>query len=304
MTTIRYVEELAMNACPSLATYHQDGWTLKWANGYTRRANSVYPLQMTSESIEESVRQCESFYFSHQLPTHFKLTSDSSLESLDDYLEQQGYVYEGQSFLQIIDIPSVTCSSVMMQVTEEATVSEAWLKSFNAMNQSSQNVHEQKALYDTLSHTTCYFTAFDNGEIVGHGLVVYENGEKWVGLFQIAISPAHRQKGLGKALVAHMLDWGTRHGAKKAYLQVLANNLPALRLYESLGFRKLYSYWYRTKHSTNQNKVISSEKNYVTTLKRPPAKAGGFGHEMSTTKVVTKTEVILKHLMLKQAESD
>jgi len=37
----------------------------------------------------------------------------------------------------------------------------------------------------------------------------------------------------------------------------------------------------------------------LTMLKRPPAKAGGFGHEMSATKVAIQAEVLLKVHKLK-----
>ena len=44
---VRHIKELAVNAWPSLQTL-LDGWVLRFANGYTRRANSVnllYPSE-------------------------------------------------------------------------------------------------------------------------------------------------------------------------------------------------------------------------------------------------------------------
>ena len=41
---IRYLEELSLNALPSLENIFLDGWVVRFANGYTKRANSVNPL--------------------------------------------------------------------------------------------------------------------------------------------------------------------------------------------------------------------------------------------------------------------
>ena len=42
-----------------------------------------------------------------------------------------------------------------------------------------------------------------------------------------------------------LLHWGAEAGATSAYLQVRAQNTPALRLYESMGFKTAYGYHYR-----------------------------------------------------------
>jgi hypothetical protein len=48
LMTVRQFEELTINTWPSLQTCCYDGWILRFARGYTRRANSVYPLYDSS----------------------------------------------------------------------------------------------------------------------------------------------------------------------------------------------------------------------------------------------------------------
>jgi len=53
----------------------------------------------------------------------------------------------------------------------------------------------------------------------------------------VGVTPEHRGLGLGRALVLKSL-WGFREaGLRSAYLEVTANNRPAVQLYRSLGFR-------------------------------------------------------------------
>jgi GNAT superfamily N-acetyltransferase len=42
-----------------------------------------------------------------------------------------------------------------------------------------------------------------------------------------------------------MLGWAQENGARHAYLGVVELNSPARRLYDKLGFREAYRYWYR-----------------------------------------------------------
>ena len=60
--TIRLIEELAFNAWPSLQTLLLDGWVVRFANGYTRRANSVNPLYPSEQAADAKIQACEQFY--------------------------------------------------------------------------------------------------------------------------------------------------------------------------------------------------------------------------------------------------
>lgn len=55
----------------------------------------------------------------------------------------------------------------------------------------------------------------------------------------LGIAPGHRGRGLGTVLLFHSLAGFRLAGIRKAFLEVTAQNLGAVRLYEKLGFRKV-----------------------------------------------------------------
>ncbi len=66
----------------------------------------------------------------------------------------------------------------------------------------------------------------------------------WIGFRSIEVAPEHRRQGLGRHVMAALLEWGAERGATTAYLQVLGDNEPALALYEGLGFTEHHRYRY------------------------------------------------------------
>ncbi len=52
----------------------------------------------------------------------------------------------------------------------------------------------------------------------------------------VAVREDFRGRGIGKALLEHVLEAGARRGAERATLEVRRSNTPARRLYERLGF--------------------------------------------------------------------
>lgn len=53
----------------------------------------------------------------------------------------------------------------------------------------------------------------------------------------VAVAEAERRRGLGRVLVAGALDWFHRTSCKEARVVTQAANVPAQRVYQSLGFR-------------------------------------------------------------------
>ncbi len=52
----------------------------------------------------------------------------------------------------------------------------------------------------------------------------------------IAVDPACRRRGLGSLLMRHLLALAAAEGTTRALLEVRRSNVPAIRLYETLGF--------------------------------------------------------------------
>jgi ribosomal protein S18 acetylase RimI-like enzyme len=89
------------------------------------------------------------------------------------------------------------------------------------------------------------------------GLFLLEDGDRPVasaicvhdgdlaGLFEVATASGERGRGHGRRVVLSALKWAKLRGARIGWLQVEADNAPAIALYRSLGFRSVYTYHYR-----------------------------------------------------------
>jgi ribosomal-protein-alanine N-acetyltransferase len=68
-------------------------------------------------------------------------------------------------------------------------------------------------------------------------LVALDGGPEWE-LENVAVLPAFRRRGAGRALLAVLLRQAAGH-AERILLEVRASNLPAIRLYNLSGFQQL-----------------------------------------------------------------
>lgn len=58
-------------------------------------------------------------------------------------------------------------------------------------------------------------------------------------LFNIAVDPAFQRRGLGRQLLQHLIDELIKLDVLTLWLEVRASNLPAIALYEQLGFNQV-----------------------------------------------------------------
>jgi ribosomal protein S18 acetylase RimI-like enzyme len=242
---IRFLEELSLNAWPSPQTVYDDGWVLRFGEGYTRRANSVNPLYMPHSDLDAHIQRCEQWYRARKQDVVFKMTPLALPKELDKVLSLRGYREEAVTSVQIADLGQINAPEDK-NITLTHTVSDAWLDLFcrlRGLDRQSMSIMRQ--IISRITPAAAFATLHVDGGAAAMGLAVAERG--YVGLFDITTHPDVRNRGLGQQLILHLLHWGKTQGATHGYLQVMTDNPPALRLYEKLGYSEVYQYWYRVK---------------------------------------------------------
>lgn len=86
--------------------YRQNYMTdvLRFADGYTLRANSINPIYSSTLSLHEKLNFCEKEYEQRNLPIVYKLTSDSQLKDIDIELEKRGYPKTKEVSLKVLQM--------------------------------------------------------------------------------------------------------------------------------------------------------------------------------------------------------
>jgi N-acetylglutamate synthase len=240
---IRALEALSLRAWPALETRYYGGWLLRFANGYTRRANSINPVYAHSSNIQEKIVLCEAIYAHKGITPCFKITGAVFPENLDAVLAAYQYVRDAPTSVQTMpltdfDSPSHPQTYIYPHLTED------WLQDFTRLNNvPRQKVHTMRQMLQRIIPARCFMSLRKDGQPVAMGLGVLDGD--YIGLYDIVTHPDHRGSGYGTTLVQSLLHWGKVNGAREAYLQVMVDNLPARRLYDRLGFAEVYRYWYR-----------------------------------------------------------
>ena len=83
-------------------------------------------------------------------------------------------------------------------------------------------------------HDGMLFVATDAESVIGTAMAGYDGHRGW--LYTVAVSPGHRRRGVGTALVRHAVAALRTAGCIKVNLQVRSSNLAVREFYESLGF--------------------------------------------------------------------
>ena len=238
------IEELSMNAWPSLQTLVYDGWILRLSDGYGHRANSVNPIYPSKIKLEKKIAYCDELFTQHNIPTAFKLVDCEEHRKINQKLEKLSYRVINETSIQVCNLKDTFRPSGGIMISGDFC--DRWIKSiieFNKIDEKNQAVL-RKILHNIRVKKIVAHKELD-GKIIGCGCGIIENG--YAGIFDIVVQEKERGKGYGREIVEAILAEAVKLGIKKSYLQVMLNNPVALQLYKKLGYREKYQYWYRKK---------------------------------------------------------
>ncbi|MFN8453531.1 MAG: GNAT family N-acetyltransferase [Anaerolineae bacterium] len=247
---IAYLEELAANAWPAEVAQNVDGWRLRYTQNVTRRANSVWPNgEGKYHPLDEKLAAVEDFYARRGCPARFQICPAAHPANLDEILAGRGYTVDALTAVQIALLETIlarTQSNPTYKITINESFDERWFAAYcQSEGVSGHPAEVRRGILWRIGPRAGFALLEIEGQIVSVGLGVVERG--WLGLFSLTTRPEFRRQGAATALIHALGGWGQQHGADHLYLQVMANNDPALRLYQGLGFETLYHYHYREK---------------------------------------------------------
>lgn len=259
------LERAALTAWPALAEERRQGWSLRWAQGYTKRANSANPLCTAQPLTPSLVTEVQQWYDQRGLPAIFRLP-DMVPAGADELLAREGYALVDPSLvlwrdLRGLDPHDPACiGSTAPPAAEDARDDSpcvvwaehatAWLDDFQAVAGAFKS-HDTAALHLQVLKAIgprCAWGVLRAGDHPVACALGVLSPEGLLGLFDVVTRPSHWRRGAARKLCQALLRWGRDvGGAHTAYLQVVAANAPARALYQSMGFSLAYRYHYRVR---------------------------------------------------------
>src|SRR5699024_5744173 len=237
--TNKLIEMIAARAWPAKKTKKYGKWLLRAHDGVTKRANSVLTLGEIPKE-KDWLFHIEQFYQSQGLTPCFYIT-ESSPAALKSVLDKQQY--EVDTELCILSVrPELIINKVSLQ-TEwdlkiEPEVSATWMHAFMLLEgHDVQNIEAFTDIFRAIPLVKGFLALKMRNEIIAVATIATEDG--WGYVSNVVVSHKYRRRGVASQLMLHLALWAKNHHTESLFMQVLADNEPALRLYDTLGFVRI-----------------------------------------------------------------
>lgn len=210
-------------------------WELRWAGGFTGRANSVAATGSPGIGVADALAAVQAWYADRAAPALAQVVVGSSTEQA--FLEAGWVPGNGSRTGAVVQVADLDPAyAVDPKITVTTTLSDDWLALYGRIDEAPDAARAVIAGPSTVG----FALLGDPVEAIARVVVTGE----WAGLSVVEVLPHRRREGIATRLVSTTLAWAVEHGADKAYLQTMRDNTAALALYEPFGFVDHHDYRY------------------------------------------------------------
>jgi len=224
-----------------LARIDVEGFALLRSRGITRRANSAVALDAPADPAGAVDRIEQICALTGERPL-FRVLPGHGPDALDDQLAARGYRLGPVCDLLALPLTGAHTPDPAAR-TDVGPLPEDWFETLWRLSPR-EGEHARETVRDILAGTPAVHVAVSD-TAVGRAALVDQGRRRTAVVNCVATDPAHRRRGLGRAVTQTLLASAAAAGAEQALLEVETDNPAALRLYRRLGFTRFAGYHYR-----------------------------------------------------------
>ena len=238
------IEHATLRTWPAAVIEEHCGWFYLADSGVTGRVNAVWPLAWDGGSLEAAIAQAEAWYLERGLAPCFKLTEGAFAPAeLPAALAQRGY--RAMTSTLVMALSLTTRTAVQDDVTLSDTMPPAFEQMLRESAGNEAEFAERRGIALRAPQPKMFALARRDGRVAAIGMSTIAGD--LVGIVLMRTHAAARRQGHARRILTALLAHAADNGARGAFLQVEADNAPAIALYERFGFTTLstYHYWRR-----------------------------------------------------------
>lgn len=241
LPSILDIERATLSAVPAPRVAFDGGFVLRSFAGGTGRANAACPLDASPDpGLEERLGRIEAFYWRVGMKPRVRSTPLDP-PRLTALLTARGYRAHDES--QVICgalgeafRPDPACEALGGPSPDWTAVMAS------AEHQVPARQVEKARMSGILGVPAAWMLLRDSGRPAACAFVTADG--PLAGLFDLAVRPEFRRRGLGRRVMAAAGAWARARGARFAYAQVACTNAASLALNAGLGLTERYRYRY------------------------------------------------------------
>ncbi len=243
LPSVSDIEQAGLRAWPAIDTASDGQWVLRAAGGYTKRANSVQSLEVGDDGDATArLERAARWYRDRRLPPIFRVTplaGPAILAALGEH-----WVALDRSLVLAMDMGPQSFTADENTATYSVTSSD-WLNAQRQLQRYDEaTVERLKRIVERIRAPVRGLVHYGEDAIPSASAVMMVvNGLVYTG--NVVTAASQRRRGYARRLMLSGLAWARQAGGRRAAINVLANNAPAIALYEGLGYVRHYEYHYR-----------------------------------------------------------